>query len=254
MRHDAGTPRGDSEVGDRDITPRLEDYWAILGQAVPPFNPDQQRAAVTLYRELAKGQAVSTEQFARALGVPLAEARRVLEREPLKPFIYPDKEGRVLGFGGLAAAPMHHRLTVAGVELWAWCAWDTLFLPEILGERAQVTSPDPETGELVKLVVTPEGVEAVEPDTTVVSFLLPDAEEFTKSASNVMATFCHFVFFFASRESGERWVEQHPGTFLYPLDGAVELARRVNARNWGPELRRRAAQSLVVPGLRCREA
>jgi alkylmercury lyase len=28
--------------------------------------------------------------------------------------------------------------------LWTWCAWDSLFLPEILGHPARVTSPDPE--------------------------------------------------------------------------------------------------------------
>src|SRR2546422_6561781 len=56
----------------------------------------------------------------------------------LKAFVYPDDEGRVLGFGGLAAAPMHHRLEVDGRTLWTWCAWDSLFIPEILGKRARV--------------------------------------------------------------------------------------------------------------------
>jgi alkylmercury lyase len=54
-----------------------------------------------------------------------------------------------------------------------------------------------------------------------------------------MARFCHFVFFFASRRSGERWVAKHPGTFLFSLEEAFTLAKRVNARSLGLELARR---------------
>ncbi len=215
-------------------------YWAALAEVVPEFTPEEQRVAVTLYRELAKGTPVSAEQLARALGVATAQARELLGRRSIKAMIYPDEQGRVVGFGGLAAAPMHHKFRVNGRTLWTWCAWDSLFIPEVLGATAHVESPDPETGEIVRLVVGPKDVTGVEPDTAVVSFLMADATAFDKSAANVMATFCNFVFFFASRESGKRWAAKHPGTFLYSLDQAVELARRLNARVFGDELVRRS--------------
>ena len=62
-------------------------------------------------------------------------------------FIDRDRERRVLGFGGLATMPMHHRFEVDGRELSTWCAWDSLFIPEILGRSARVASLDPENGE-----------------------------------------------------------------------------------------------------------
>jgi len=58
-----------------------------------------------------------------------------------------------------------------------------------------------------------------------------------------MTAFRHFVFFFASRSSGERWVAKHPGTFLYSLDDAFGLAKRFTARNFGPELALRRADA-----------
>ena len=225
----------------RTNTPTVDEYWEALAKHLPTFSPEDQRAAVTLYRELAKGQPVDAAQLGRALGVAPAEARGFLNRDSIKVFVYPDDEGRVLGFGGLAAAPMHHRLEVDGRTLWTWCAWDSLFIPEILGKRARVVSPDPDTGELVQLVLTPDEIESAEPQNAVVSFLLPDARDFDTSAANVMATFCNFVFFFASRTSGERWVAKHPGTYLYSLDEALALAKRLNARNFGSELARRRA-------------
>jgi hypothetical protein len=96
----------------------------------------------------------------------------------------------------------------------------------------------PENGEIVRLLVSPDWIESAEPESAVVSFLLPDAHSFDTSAANAMAKFCHFVFFFTSRSSGERWVAKHPGTFHCSLDEAFALAKRLNARNFGPELAR----------------
>jgi alkylmercury lyase len=221
----------------RDI-PTVDQYWETLSPHLKSFSPEEQGAAVVLYRELAKGRAVDAEQFARALDTPPATARALLERQAIKRFIYPDAEGRVLGFGGLAAAPMHHRFEVNGRTLWTWCAWDSLFIPEILGRPARVTSPDPENRELVRLAVTPDRIESVEPRDAVISFIRPDAEAFGTSAANIMANFCHYIFFFTSRASGEQWTAKHPGTFLSTLDDAFALAKRINAANFGTALRR----------------
>jgi len=220
--------------------PALDEYWSKLEPHLRPFSPEQQRAALALYRELAKGKPVDADQLGRALVVSAADAQALLQRDPMKCFVYSDDEGRVLGFGGLAAAQMHHRFEVEGRTLWTWCAWDSLFIPEILGHSARVASPDPETGEIVRLVVSPDRVESVVPEGAVVSLIQPEARVFDRGAANVMAKFCHFVFFFASRASGERWVAKHPDTFLYSLDDAFALAKRLNAKNFGRALAERA--------------
>jgi len=220
--------------------PSLEAYWMALVESIPEFSADEQRAAVTLYCELAKGGPVSPEELAGALGVVALEARELLQRDSLKPFVYRGDNGEIQGFGGLAVTPMRHKLCVDRRTLWTWCAFDSLFIPEILGKTARVESSDPETGDILRLTVTPNGVEVVEPETTMVSLLPPDSSAFT-SAANVMAKFCRFVHFFASRESGESWVRKHPGTLLCSLGQAQELARRLNARKLGGELARRSA-------------
>lgn len=217
--------------------PTLDQYWRHLEPHLPRFSAAEQRVALVLYQEVAKGQPVDDAQLHRALGISATE---LLHRAAIERFVYRDERGRVLGFGGLAAAPMHHRFEVDDRMLSTWCAWDSLFIPEILGRPARVASPDPESGELVRLVVTPDRIEFAEPDETLVSFIMPDAQAFGSSAVNVMAKFCHFIFFFASRLSGERWIARHPGTFLYSLEEAFALAKRHNARNFGLELARRA--------------
>jgi alkylmercury lyase len=192
--------------------PTLDEYWAALQPHLPSFSPEEQRTAVTLYRELAKGKPVDEARLACALGMSTAEARALLQRDSIKGLVYADSRELVIGFGGLAAAPtMHHRIEIDGRDLSTWCAWDSLFIPEILGRPARVASRDPESGEHVRLVVTPERIEWVEPNEAVISFIRPDAQVFGISAANVMARFCHFIFFFASRSSGERWTAKKPG-------------------------------------------
>src|ERR1700739_3058293 len=64
--------------------PALDDYWGKLEPHLPRFSAEDQRAAVALYRELAKGKAVAAEQLGRALGTSLEQARALLDRDSIK--------------------------------------------------------------------------------------------------------------------------------------------------------------------------
>jgi hypothetical protein len=80
----------------------------------------------------------------------------------------------------------------------------------------------------------------VEPKDVTVSFLLPDTVDF-RSATQIMATACHHIFFFGSRSSGDRWVAKRPGKVLLSLEEAFAVAKRLNAQVFNTELGRRHA-------------
>lgn len=117
----------------------LDQLWEA---AMPSLSPEEQRAGLALLCELAKGEPVTVAQFAEALGGPVGEAEAVLKASPLSPFVYAGENGRVVGFFGLSTAHTDHRFSINGRTLWAWCAQDSLFLPELLGETAEVESRD----------------------------------------------------------------------------------------------------------------
>lgn len=222
-------------IGLTPVAPRsadLDKFAQVFIDAFPAMSADDQRLALTLYRALACGRPVSREQLAQMLDRPLDSVQGVLSAWP---GIFYDDDSAIIGFWGLTVREMSHRLEWDRTRVYAWCAWDTLFLPELLDTRATVGSHCADTGTPLRLVVSPDRVERVDPNSLVVSFLMPDERELRAS---VTTSFCHFVHFFRDRSAGRHWTAAHPGTFLLSLDEAFTLGQRVNAARYRDVLRK----------------
>jgi alkylmercury lyase len=224
-----------------DIT-TPDELWEAAYCHFPVLSPEDQQAGIALLRELARGESVTIAQLARVLGTTVETAAAFTQDSPLSPFIHADEEGSIQGFFGLSVTPTHHQITISGRKLWAWCAPDTLAYAELLGEMAEIETRDPEMGQLVRLTMSPARIDTVEPTEVVVSWRRSELWEAT-SAVRIMATACHFHFFFASRESGARWVAQHPETFLVSLDTVFAFVSRLNRHMFGTELERLKAEA-----------
>jgi alkylmercury lyase len=196
----------------------------------PVLDRFEQHLSLELYRLLSGGQPVSRAVLAERLQSSVEMVDRILDGWP---GVFSDSERRIIGYWGLSIAAAYrssHQLTIDGQRLLAWCAWDTLFLPELLGKSAAVESKSPRMGDAIKLIVTPTGVDHVEPKDTHVSFLMPDAAD---AAKDIVSTFCHFVHFFPSQAAGEAWAVQHPGTFILSIAQARAVARHKNQAQYG---------------------
>jgi len=197
-----------------------------LSQAMSKLAPEEAPVALAVYRLLAKAAPVSASDIATEAGVS-----RVLVEQRLAewPGVFM-QDGAVVGFWGLAIPEMAHRFEVDGHTLHTWCAYDALFIPELIGKTARVRSADPTTGEEIRLTISPKGIETARPDTVVMSFLDPATTQFD---ANVILNFCNYVHFFSTAASGTYWVRDHPGTFLLSLESAVRLAHQANRATFG---------------------
>ncbi|HWZ45837.1 MAG TPA: organomercurial lyase, partial [Candidatus Saccharimonadales bacterium] len=187
-------------------------------------NMFEQRLSLEIYRLLAEGQPVPIPKLAERVAGGAEVIKHILNHWP---GVFFDSEERVVGYWGLALPSAYagpHRFTIRGQALSTWCAWDTLFLPQLLGETAMIESASPGGG-TVRLRVTPQQLDHIDPAGAEMSFVVPDADGVQK---DVVTTFCHFIHFFASRESGNSWTSRHPGTFLLSMDEALLLAHRRN--------------------------
>ena len=197
--------------------------------ALRPVDDEFERKfALSIYRLLARGEPVRREQLAAALNQRSSEIWETLST--WRSLIQWDDNRRVVGFAGLTLEPTRHRLITDGGTLFAWCAWDTLFIPRILGVTANVESTCPETGRAISLTVSASGVTHAEPSGVVMSF---PSTTLAAMKENVRANFCQQVFFFSSIEDGTAWTSRKPGTIVLNLEEAFELGVRKNALQFG---------------------
>jgi alkylmercury lyase len=199
----------------------LEELSSAVVGRMPSLSDEEAAVALSLYRLLSEGSPVSLARLAEASGRPQAEVMAALGSWP--GIFYED--GAVIGFWGLALGSTSHAFEVGGKRLSTWCAWDALFIPELIGQSALVFSRDPVTSEEISLKVGSAGIEEASSPGVVVSFLDPSAIDFD---DNVILNFCNYVHFFASVDSGSRWVAEHPATFLLSLEEAFVLGQRTN--------------------------
>jgi hypothetical protein len=116
-----------------DAKINLEELDAALASAAPKLSGSEQRLAVTIYRTLATGQPVTVDAAATATGADAGDVERTLRSWP---GVFRDNDGSVIGYWGLALREMPHRLRVAEVSLFAWCAWDPCSWPTSSGRSA----------------------------------------------------------------------------------------------------------------------
>ena len=193
------------------------------------YGPDLSRLLVRLMRELAQGRPISKErvdEIVADMRIAQVEAYRLLGEVAER-----DADENVFGILGLSLNDTPHRFYVNGTRMSTWCAADTLKLPAMLDQSATVESVSPVSGEKVRLTVSPQGVEAVDPAGAVLSIVIVDPDDANMgSVEAIWGTFCHHLFFFASREEAERWAAGRDDIEILSVEEAYELVRLVSSR------------------------
>jgi alkylmercury lyase len=186
-----------------------------------PLGETEQRLSLALYRLLARGAPVSNGALASAVEMQLPEVERVLATWPA---LYRDAAGDVIGYAGLTVREAKHRMRVAGRTLYAWCAWDTLFLPALLDASAQVESRCAVTGERISFTIHPERIEQGSKPPSI-SLVAPDRD---KAWADVVHHFCSYVQFLADERAASAWLTKNAEAHIATLEQAWELGRRRN--------------------------
>jgi alkylmercury lyase len=191
---------------------------AIAG-AIRRLDEREQLLALTIYRRLATGRPVTVRSVATEVGQSDEDVERALQSWP---GVFRDDAGSVVGFWGLSMYEMPHRLHVAGATVFAWCAWDPLFLSTVVGPM-DVATDDPTTGDTIAYHIDGAGaISDLTHPSAVLSFLRPDRPW----SDDVVTTFCHYVRMFSDVDAAQRWTAVNAGTFVISLAEAVDLARR----------------------------
>lgn len=174
---------------------------------------DKWIGVIKLQKLLLEGQPVSPDRIAASLHLTGEELADLLGEAEL------DQAGNVVGFG-LSLVPTPHSYQVDGHEFYVWCAADAITFPLLHKRSAIIESPDPITGEKIRLTSTPEGVQEVNPVTTVVSWV-PG----TNSPDHIRSRFCNFTHFFTSAATASEYVARNPGLVVVPIEQVFQIGQ-----------------------------
>ena len=210
---------------------KLAEYFGDHG-LFPDGTAISKKILLNLYRMVAEGKPVQKQALASRLHLDVLEVTKVLDRLPPSNIVY-NAAGDITGYRGLGQEKNRHQLLAGETRLYAWCAFDCLFLPELLQCKLEVTSSCPETGQEIKLTLSPDAIVETQPNNIFVSFVTPDMNAYK---DDLQGNFCCHVNFFSSEEAGKAWTIRNDGTVLLPLEEAFALAHIRNKSGFGPAL------------------
>jgi len=176
---------------------------------------------IRLLRLLGEETSVSPEQLATATHHTRSEIEAFLQSTDL--VVCRDRS--------IDLSPDPHLIHLESKTLTVACALDTLVYPVLLGRSAHVASTCPATGTQIRLTVTPECIEDLDPANTVISLRMPGPET---NVCNVRETVCHYGHFFVDRKHASTWPGLHPEAVLLSVEEGAQLAHEIAsaARNY----------------------
>jgi alkylmercury lyase len=211
--------RGSANVG-------ADAFAQYLRRGILDVNrPEMQHLSVTLYRLLGRGRAVTREQLALACRLPPERTGQMLGEFPPST-LDTDARGAITAFGGLSLRPTRHRFVTADVELHTWCAFDALFLSELLGEPAVLVTQCPASAAELTVELVPGDLRSARPAGMAMSIVAPDREA---CRSNLRNAFCDHVSLFHDEHTFTAWARGRGAIGRVTLEQAQRFARQRNA-------------------------
>jgi Alkylmercury lyase len=188
---------------------------ALAAAAIPPSKLGPARGArlaegerelyVWILRRFATdGRPRSGEVRAAAerIGLDLEVALATLGREDL---VHWGADGEITVAYPFSGRPTAHRVRFpAGHEIDAMCAIDALGIAPMFGQRIEIESRDPVSGEEIRARVAPDGAAEWWPESAVV------VAGAIRSQGDACCGCCPVLNFFASTANAERWLSEHP--------------------------------------------
>lgn len=146
--------------------------WDRMYEGLTQAETDRRVLSFTsLVRGIAETGSVNPDEFARENQLDSKQASDLFASFAAMGFEF-DADGKIVG-AALTTRQTPHSVALEDKQLFAWCALDTLFIPGLLGETAEIESTCPVSITKIRLTVAPDGVTALEPAEAVISIVLP---------------------------------------------------------------------------------
>lgn len=203
------------------------------------IGPDASRLVVRIARLVGQGRPVTDDQVTEVIDELGIDRDQALGH--LTAYAERNDDGEIIGVApGITLRQTPHRFTTDTAQAWAWCAMDTLLIPAVLNQPAQVVTTSPKSKQTIRFTATPHGVYDVEPAGVVVSFpgLVPGANPSdprrlvidlaqTTSVEQIWGAFCYYSHVFGSLPEAQEWFADRDDVVFFSLSEAFEVIHAV---------------------------
>ena len=157
--------------------------WKSVRQVDRPSSSaiDPKNLTTDTLSAIAEGRPVSAPDFAQRTGLDSDAVNGIFDRMRKAGSEF-NADGNLVG-NVLTQNRTPHRFIINDRDLYAWCSLDTLFLPGLMGRKADVESTCPVTGQEIRLTVAPDHIESSSPDRIVLSIVIPGEADGTGAGS-----------------------------------------------------------------------
>lgn len=198
----------------------LPELIEILTTRKTVLIPDSAQLSLHILELLAEAQPVTAERLAEKSGQSLESIHSSFAALENCGCEF-NEQGELIG-DALTLSPTSHRFRIRNRDFYAWCALDTLFLPALLKETAEISSTCPQTGKAIQLKVSPDGIQTAKPAEMALSIVFTPG-----CTSGINGSFCGQIHFFASPEAARQWVGERAHFVVLSLAEAFEVAHKV---------------------------
>jgi alkylmercury lyase len=168
---------------------------------------------------------VTVDRLVEASGASPSSVRQALDPGRVEL----DDDGRIVEIFGVTLGAAPHRIELEQSVLFTCCALVSHVLPRLLGREIRVRSEDPVTGDSIRLLITTDGLRAVQPDGAVASMIITDETDLRKDAP---LYFCNHVRHFTSRTTATGFIADNPKRYVIDLAELDAAAQRLYSAVW----------------------
>ncbi|MFQ5526923.1 MAG: organomercurial lyase [Thermoanaerobaculia bacterium] len=174
---------------------------------------------------LAQGRPVSVEEIASAAGVEISQVEEAVDAARCER----DARGRLIDLYGLTLTPTRHQLEIGHKVLFSCCALWAYVVPRLVDATVGVKSVDPLRQELVRLSISPAGLETADPPAAAATLVITSQEAVDR---DVCAAWCCQVCYFVSLECAEEFAAERPTCYAVELSEFQQAAEFFHQAIW----------------------
>ena len=193
-----------------------------LEKLLPKLNKQERQISKVLYQKLALGESVAIETIANILQKPIQDIQDHLKQMR---YVEYNTVNEVSAYRGVTLNETKHSVFHNNFRAYTWCAFDTLFLADLLNKPASISSTCPTCNKAIACEINNRDLVGSDDRDTVMSFIIPNKVEYFE---DLQKSFCCKVHFFCNEQCGREWKNRTSEIDFFDLAESLVIAQERN--------------------------